>query len=235
MRSLSYFFLASALVPIAVSSLHAQTTNSQNVGFPTNATLDGTGIESVQTNNPNLHIEIPLFALPGRGLSVPVSLVYDSKGWVGNAPLDSIATIIPAQAGHSILETWRVNAPLGGGQHVGVTPLGFCGMPTISKLEYYYQESNGTTHTFPPFCSPIPANLIYPMDSSGYAYHVDTGKLTNKAGVNIYYQSFQNTQQNVDVMEDANGNKITCGDSPQLGLASTVTIQRQERQYVEER
>src|SRR5437899_1482640 len=103
------------LLVLEVASGLAQSTNSQNVGLPPNATFDGTGIENVQANNGNLHIEIPLYSLPGRGLPVQVSYVYDSKGWWGwTVGSDSPEWVKPAQdtLGGQPTQQWRISAPL---------------------------------------------------------------------------------------------------------------------------
>ena len=42
--------------------------NSSNIGLPPNGVFSGSSVESVQVNNGNLHIEIPLYSVPGRGL-----------------------------------------------------------------------------------------------------------------------------------------------------------------------
>jgi hypothetical protein len=204
----------------------AQVSNSENLGLPTNASFDGTGIENVQVNNGNLHIDLPLFSLPGRGLPVQVSYVYDSKGWWGYIPGDLTPTYVkpaPSSMGGASTQLWRVSAPLEERSGVLAKIAGKCGT-TGSYLIYSFQESNGTTHSFPPVgCNNVSGNMIYAQDGSGYAYNLSTGKIITKAGVTNYYQTFQNTQLNVDVLEDANGNQITRGDSSQLGLASTVT------------
>jgi hypothetical protein len=64
----------------AVSASLAQDTNSSNIGLPPNGVFSGSGIDSVQVNNGNLHIEIPLYSLHGRGLDTTVKYVYDSRG-----------------------------------------------------------------------------------------------------------------------------------------------------------
>jgi len=55
--------------------------NGAGVGFPENGAFTGSEIDSVQVNNGNLHVSIPLWSFPGRGVSSHASFVYDSKGW----------------------------------------------------------------------------------------------------------------------------------------------------------
>src|SRR5215471_9677095 len=56
-------------------------TNASNIGTPANGIYSGSDFESVQLNNGNLHIEIPVWSLHGRGLGTGASFVYDSSGW----------------------------------------------------------------------------------------------------------------------------------------------------------
>ncbi len=98
----------------------AQDTNNQAVGFPANGSFSGGGIDTVQLNNGNLHVELPLFALPGRGPGVAVKYVYDSKGWYAhtlNIVQDSPVYIDPRtfrNFGANNLP-WAISAPLANG------------------------------------------------------------------------------------------------------------------------
>src|SRR5215469_5982560 len=79
-------FLIVAFLGFSTNMSRGQTVdNSVNVGFPVNGVFVGSSIDSVQMNNGNLHIEIPLFSLPGRGkLPASYKLVYDNKSWTYN-------------------------------------------------------------------------------------------------------------------------------------------------------
>src|ERR1700730_7141283 len=69
-------------VAFGASSANSQTVaNSNNTGYPENAIVQGTEIESVQATNGNLHIQIPIYSSAGRGLGVAYWLLLDSKGW----------------------------------------------------------------------------------------------------------------------------------------------------------
>src|SRR5947209_1902226 len=50
-------------------------------GLPEHAIFHGTDVESVQVNNGNLHIEILLAEIKGRGPSYTVKFVLDTKGY----------------------------------------------------------------------------------------------------------------------------------------------------------
>ena len=72
------------LAMLGVFFVHAyaqEFNNKTNIGFPENGAFDGDSFASVQMNNGNLHIEIPLWSSPGRGLPVTEKFVYDNKGW----------------------------------------------------------------------------------------------------------------------------------------------------------
>lgn len=64
----------------------AQTVNTDlngpaDTGFPGNAIIHGSGFDNVRINNGNLHMEIPVTTVTGRGESITYKYVYDSKGW----------------------------------------------------------------------------------------------------------------------------------------------------------
>jgi RHS repeat-associated protein len=200
-----------ALLLIAAASLTAQTTNNVNVGLPPNASYDGTGIESVQANNGNLHIEIPLFTLPGRGLSVNVSYVYDSKGWQTVWKEDQVHTVKPAVGvnGAPPTQQWRVNGPLATASGMVASVVGTCAIqnPPTSILSWTVAESDGTSHAFPPSggtCVTVNGNLRYAIDGSGYVYN---GNVIRPDGVNIHQTGSGGST--AWVMEDPNGNKIS--------------------------
>src|SRR6267154_1484168 len=71
----SIFFLA------ALSAWGQDMTNALNIGLPENGVFTGSDFDTVQLNNGNLHIELPLWTLKGRGLSGEFKFVYDNKGW----------------------------------------------------------------------------------------------------------------------------------------------------------
>jgi len=55
--------------------------NNLGTGTPVNAILHGSGLDTVQINNGDLHINIPIWSNKGRGIDTGYSFVYDSKGW----------------------------------------------------------------------------------------------------------------------------------------------------------
>src|SRR6267142_2921359 len=55
--------------------------NNNNGGAPQNAAFRGSDLDTIQVNNGNLMIRIPLWELPGRSISSGQSFVYNSKGF----------------------------------------------------------------------------------------------------------------------------------------------------------
>src|SRR5713101_1161967 len=65
--------------------------NDYQIGLPQHGEFSGTDFEHVQVNNNNLHIDLPLWSTTGRGPSVGMKYVYDSKGWAFNEFCDRIS------------------------------------------------------------------------------------------------------------------------------------------------
>ncbi|MGH2520255.1 MAG: hypothetical protein ACRDF8_10655, partial [Chloroflexota bacterium] len=54
-------------------------TGATDTGFPVNGAFYGSKFDSVQINNGNLHLELPIATVNGRGQSITYKYVYDSK------------------------------------------------------------------------------------------------------------------------------------------------------------
>lgn len=85
MRSIK--LLAPVAIVLLSSSLASGQSSSTDVngptdtGLPVNAIISGSAFDNVRINNGNLHIEIPVISLKGRGQTVVYRYVYDNKGW----------------------------------------------------------------------------------------------------------------------------------------------------------
>src|SRR5207302_9049298 len=101
------FFSVPALAQDAIN-----VANHNSIGFPQNGIFNGSDFDTVQLNNGNLHIEIPLWSLSGRGLPTYLQLMYDSKSWgfhedchvnhfTGDQTCDD--TVRQSPAGHYVL------------------------------------------------------------------------------------------------------------------------------------
>src|SRR5882724_8679443 len=78
-----FFGLAMAVLFLARPfTANAQTlTNDNNSGLPVNGVFDGSKIASVQINNGNLHISIPVWTAKGRGIDTGFAYYYNNKIW----------------------------------------------------------------------------------------------------------------------------------------------------------
>jgi hypothetical protein len=120
-RTACFTRLACRLLAILILSLIARTTvgqtvdNTVNVGLPAYASYSGSQFDSVQMNNGNLHIQIPLRSATGRGLSPQnFSLIYDNKGWQVTTsripPLGQTQTRVSPEVGNTM--AWLLDCPL---------------------------------------------------------------------------------------------------------------------------
>jgi RHS repeat-associated protein len=196
--------------------------NDYQIGTPTHGDFSGTGFESVQLNNGNLHIEIPLWSAAGRGPSVGFNYVYDSLGWGYNETCnrftglctDSV-TANPVKAG-VVANHLKLTLVSLMGYQVKSTHVSYTCSGNIQVTNYSYNMSapDGTHHHFMPdpieagpeqgYCFPHPTTL-YADDGSGWMLQIDqsTGnvaKLVRKDG----------TQGGT---EDTNGNEILTTDT----------------------
>src|SRR5467141_1814936 len=80
-------------------------------GYPEHSIIHGTEIESVQLNDLNLHIELPIYSSKGRGLDSGSFFVLDTKGWGFNSSCShGVCTDKPAsQPGSNV--TLTVHGP----------------------------------------------------------------------------------------------------------------------------
>src|SRR5438270_2881151 len=104
-------FVCSAFFSASITL--AQDNDKANIGLPPNGVFSGSSVESVQVNNGNLHIEIPLYSVPGRGLNTTVSYVYDSRGWSVAAGGRPNAVISTGPGPHNNLQ-WSIVSPTAG-------------------------------------------------------------------------------------------------------------------------
>src|SRR5262245_49938052 len=74
-------FLVCLAVLLCAHYAAAQASNQLNTGYPENAIFHGSDMDNVQVNNGNLHVQIPISGVKGRGLSTSSKVVYNSKSW----------------------------------------------------------------------------------------------------------------------------------------------------------
>jgi RHS repeat-associated protein len=193
-------FAAVCLLPTICSAQSVY--NEINVGTPPNGLFHGGEVDTVQTNNGNLHIDIPLWSVPGRGPIAPgASFVLDAKGWYqwvttdkstgdthGHVSTENGATvggIIAFQNYFSATQTF----------HAGTTA---CWSGVGYYSNYVIREPNGTKHHL----VPDPGNTCPPVQHYP-AYYADDG-----SGFVFVYGSNLFTKSGNTDNSDTNGNSI---------------------------
>jgi RHS repeat-associated protein len=198
------FILACLLTPICSAQ---DVYNQINVGTPPNGLFHGGEVDTVQTNNGNLHIEIPIWTVPGRGPIAPGDIfALDTKEWTNKITTDrqtgdTTAHIQPERYG-------TLGGSFGGLHSLTLTSQYHASTPTCLAYNsnFVIREANGTKHHLVPdpgdaSCRSYTA--YYADDGSGLVYIFGApGTLLTKNG---------NT-----ATSDTNGNSIT-GTQDTLG------------------
>jgi RHS repeat-associated protein len=169
---------ARQLLMVAFLSLVAfaqDTSNPVNVGLPLNATFSGSDLESVQVNNGNLHLVLPLWSSKGRGgLDIAYQFVYDNKGWTYDQycyPQGYCDAMIRPEVGHTM------NMPIRGPFDYYFTRKRTsdqctAGSTTVGlqlRNGYILREPDATKHHFVPDPAAASANNCWPTDASLYS------------------------------------------------------------------
>jgi hypothetical protein len=211
-RSLS---LITLLVVMLNTSCLAQdpVLNGTNVGFPPNGVFSGSHFDSVQVNNANLHIEIPLWTLAGRGLPTTMKFKYDSKSWrVAQRCTPDGDCTSHASGGEPISLINPFSYSTRHGNHPPESP-----NDRWWFFSYVLTEPDGTSHHFVPdevnkcLSTPCPLVKLYADDGSGWQITVNsqngvvTGPMINKDGTGITIASDGSGTMTI---EDTNGNQI---------------------------
>jgi RHS repeat-associated protein len=227
--------------------------NSHNFGLPDNASFHGSEIDNVQLNNGNLHIEIPLYSVSGRGPAAGFKYVYDSKGWFAytlNWAAGTPVYIKPMGYGDNGLGArpfqnmgWSVVGPLSNPVAGTNFPgLGFTSeqgysciyngqVYSANRITWIYKEPGGETHAFQKYLTsslapcPVPT-MVYAVDGSGFALQLNPTVLYAKNGTQIQ-QTFDG-QGNVNgwVVQDTSGNQISKVSSSPAATTITDTLGR---------
>ena len=203
------------LLVVATGFLFAQDqSNGTAVGFPPGSSFSGSSVESVQSSNGNLHIQIPLWTLPGRGVSTTEFFIYDSKGWY-------VSETCPGQGecSYQVLPETGNSMQMAIGQYK--TNVGSLVIHQLCGLNSPYwtlqggvtiRERNGTKHHFvpdpavtnggsnPPSCWLPTSATRYSDDGSGWANLGGAVGGTSKSGT-------------VPNASDTNGNSVSTIDT----------------------
>jgi RHS repeat-associated protein len=222
-HSLRRPLLTTSLFLAITSTCPAQSvTNATNVGLPENGVFQGSDIESVQVNNGNLHVDIPVWAVKGRGLDTSAHFVYDSKGWqyiTQCYPADNCIDTIQMEPNNTMVlaalnsASYTITSKPG-----SVTNCYYVGFTDTQNI--VLREPNGTKHHFVP--DPITdtpnrcvatGNTVYADDGSGWIGQKGSNGWvwTNKHGTFVF-----------NGIEDTNGNELP-GTTDTLGRTIGTT------------
>src|SRR5271155_1936068 len=187
-------------------------TNAYNVGLPENGVFSGSNFDSVQLNNDNLHIELPLFSVKGRnGLSVFSKYIYDSSGlFVVNKYCNPKNGFCDYYVEPSGTAGWRLVGPMSYlvGEKLQTATCGEAG--TVAAYSFNVTDSNGTVHGMVPNpegdCydwAPL-GSPLFASDGSGWSVVADGSApyAISPDGTVIYFSTTVPVQ-------DTNGNQIT--------------------------
>lgn len=214
-------FVITALgILLAAPSCFPQTAgipDAGNVGVPINGAFSGSNIDSVQLNNGDLHIDIPLLDIPGLGIPIHIHFIYDNKIWnyASDAPVD---TYTVNQDRSPSFVSYPGNVYYSAATTSPVVVCGTQSYPDTYLTHMSFVDEEGTAHPFnvngyiatSPPCDYAPApTLMYAADSSGILANRTPNQNTlanaiTKNGTVYTFPAFENVG-----IEDSNGNKLT--------------------------
>jgi YD repeat-containing protein len=233
---------ASALDPMCIGQSGAPP-DAANVGLPINGEFSGGSVDSVQLNNGNLHIDIPLLEVPGVGIPVRIHFTYDSKIWDYNFNEDTATYGVSTSRSAVRLAypgavTWNYTS------HQNTVDCGYgntISAPVLDGMDFV--DEDGSAHQFPvqnsymtdpPPCDNRPAPLkLYALDSSGIQANRDpsSGEITSVITKHGTKYTFSTPQIAGVDLEDTNGNKLmtslTGGGPQSQTTVITDTLGRQ--------
>ncbi len=208
----------------------AYTPNVNNVGLPPTGVFSGGSIDSVQLQNGNLHVDIPLLHLPGIGMDTDIHFVYDNQlfnetqvNWGTSGALQQWQQISIGRNGFA-----QVSDPLQGVLKVGYhTENWVCGLysiptgewpviswsGTLTHIDYMaFTDPDGTGHSFP--VNGYQIDSMYQQDTCtpGDALYLANSYSADATGYNLILNPnltvFPNTS-NVVSLTDKHGRQYT--------------------------
>lgn len=204
--------ILAVVVIMGCASASAQAvTNELAVGFPENGVFAGSKVENVQVNNGNLHVEIPIWSYPGRGIDSGAYFVYDSKGFFfADCPdVTCVGGNYTTEVGNTLKLTLVAKGTRDLATHAseGQRQSLACNGSSISMVNttnWVVREANGTKHAFAPTnlsdlqnqnCIPN-TSILHTFDGSGIVMNRTSGQIFHKDG-------------NQYSTQDSNGNYLT--------------------------
>jgi RHS repeat-associated protein len=201
-------------------SVYAQLNPGTETALPPNSVFHGSGIDKVNLQNGNLHIEIPVLSLPQRGgKTLTWKYVYDSPQWQAVWVPQT-----PPLVGYYVLneqgtEGWRIESPLGWSVLRVTTPL-TCAANSSPYIQTTYDlfDPQGTQHLLGVRLESIPCLgevVTGPtLDGSGVVYNSQTNTIILKDGTQVSASAGA---------QDANGNTIFNSSGDTLDRAGLTT------------
>lgn len=199
--------------------LHGQSAGPV-IGTPANGTYAGSP-DQLNLGNLNLHMSIPLFTKPGRGLSYEYDLSYDSSVWINKSGTWTPRS--PTQWG------WQASTPqtIGSTSQVAIGST-VCKQITQYEADYYYTASgftyttaDGVTNTFSGQatynqCTGA-STSISSQSTYGYKLYATvhssasaSGTITDPSGntLGVIFQNGLASRGSTNVITDRNGNSV---------------------------
>jgi YD repeat-containing protein len=184
-----------------VAAQSAYVPDAGKVGLPLNGVFSGGSIDSVQLNNGNLHVDVPILHLPGIGIDTDIHFIFDNQVFT--------VTSVPYQwdASGKLTSSWSlitmsrypalISDPLSGYLKVGKHDEQWdCGNPYITWqghvtfLDYVnFSGPNGTSHPFningyvPVGLGPCLPSTRYPP--TAYASDISGSRVTVDSNGNV--------------------------------------------------
>jgi RHS repeat-associated protein len=221
----------------AAFSQNPYTPDVGNVGLPANGAFSGGSVDTVQLNNGNVHIDIPLLHLPGIGLDTDIHLTYDSQVWNR-----AVGDISPTSQTPWTLITWsrapwQTKDPLAGYVKWGQATFNWncfaiTGNPnqgtngSDTDIDFMsFTDGDGTAHSLP--VSGLLPNASYPNCASSINGVVGSWPSLDTTGDsnNGYYPVYSADQSGYRLAVNSNGNVVNFYDKhgTKYGFASQPT------------
>jgi RHS repeat-associated protein len=232
--------LAAYLVLLLPSHLNGQLTSAEEKGLPNESVFSGGQVDSVDLENGNLHISIPIASVAQRGGTVlKWEYVYDTQAWlaqwVPNTNCPPRGCNPPGQywvqENPNVTSGWRISSPLN--WSVTNVSSGYITCPTtqqsyIAYTNWVITDPEGTQHALPlrkesddPYGC-LGNNLAGPaLDGSGLYFDDTNGILYTKDGTQFTGTSGSGGWS-ASSAQDRNGNTMTASaDTLNRNLVTT--------------
>src|SRR5713226_2912915 len=217
MRATSCRLVLGFLAIFFVLSLPAhaqQVTKGLDIGFPEGGVFSGSDFDNVQLNNGNLHIEIPLLTIPGRGMPVVYKYVYDNRGWFFHGTCGHLGTCtdtVWGEQGNNM--GLPISSPFDWQLYVPTSRSTYCapGINYLALTNVVLREPDGTKHHFlPDPANPPGTNSCNAWGSSATMYADDgSGWIVQNNPTTGTHTVIRKDGTFLSGPEDSNGNQLS--------------------------